>query len=213
MCEHFVRKLNLNLYERHDAPMAKSDTGNRDFIAEFGFALFVELRSPLSSGLTQQEIRETAQQAAHRRIELLSGPHQIPQSLNADQLREVGEIAKRLNAYFSASQPNIVFRPTFPGCGFIDRSEGDVLYGNVLYEVKTVSRGFRGSDIRQLVTYCALNALSGEKNIESIGLYNPRSGTFFLAPIDLVSREISGKSYSDLFEDIHQAISGAGISR
>lgn len=212
-CEHFVRKLNLNLYRREDTEMPSSSTTDRAFIAEYGFALFVERRWPSipGSAIADQEI--LAKEEARKRIEPLRGKGSVPDNFTAEQDVEGNMIAQRLGAFFNSKRSNTLPRPIFPGCGLIDHSEADVLSDRTLYEVKTVERGFRSNDIRQLITYCALNNLSRRFEVEKVGLFNPRRGISFELELDLVAREISGKTANDLFEDIHQAISSGGISR
>lgn len=212
-CEHFVRKLNLNLYEREDIEMAGSLTTDRAYIAEYGFALFVERRWPSVRGRTMPDQEIFAKEEARKRIEPLRGKGAIPESLSAEQDAEGKQIALRLGTFFNSRRSNTMPRPIFPGCGLIDHSEADVLSDLTLYEVKTVERGFRSNDIRQLITYCALNSLSRKHEVKKIGLFNPRKGVSFELDLELVSREISGKTANDLFEDIHQAISSGGISR
>ncbi len=107
----------------------------------------------------------------------------------------------------------IIVRPVFDGCGYIDASEGDVILGDVIYEVKTVERQFRGTDIRQVVTYAALNSLSKQYTVSNIGLFNPRSGMYFQENIDVLCWEISGKTGQELFSEIEKAISSGETSR
>jgi len=212
-CEHFVRKLNLNLYEREDIEMSQSSTPDRAYIAEFGFALFIERRWPSVSGSTKLEQEAIARKEARKRIKPLRGKSGTPESLSVEQVAEGTEIAQRLDTFFASRGSKMTPRPIFPGCGLIDHAEADVLCEHTLYEVKTVERGFRSNDIRQLITYCALNSLARKHEVERIGLFNPRRGISFELDLDLLTREISGKTANDLFEDIHQAISSGGISR
>lgn len=212
-CEHFVRKLNLGLYERFDTPMAVSDTKDRALVAEFGFFLFVAQRWPSTIISAVGDAETIAENAARKRIQALRGEEDIAGIVNFNQRAEASEIARRLSSFFNFKEKIAIPRPIFPGCGFIDHSEADVIFGSTLYEVKTVDRAFRSNDIRQLITYCALNALENKKNIKKIGVINPRRGVYFQLGLDFVSREISGKSMSALSEEIHQAISSGGISR
>jgi hypothetical protein len=212
-CEHFVRMLNLSLYEREDTEMTASSTTDRAYVAEYGFALFVERGWSSVEGSTKAAQELLAKEEARKRIEPLQGKGAISEKLTAEQDAEGKQIALRLGKFFKSKGAKTTPRPIFPGCGLIDHSEADVLSDLTLYEVKTVERGFRSNDIRQLITYCALNSLSGKHKIEKIGLFNPRKGISFELELDLVTREISGKTANDLFEDIHQAISSGGISR
>lgn len=209
-CEHFIRKLNLHLYQIYDAPMRDTKTTHRAFIAEYGYALFV---SRQKSNKNDQESNIKAYQAAQSRLSPFQGEEGVPKEINIHQGKEIKEIENRLNLFFSGRGCIIKTRPLFNGCGFIDRSEGDVICEKSLYEIKTVERTFRSNDIRQLITYCALNSIQKDYDIENIAVFNPRRGTFFEISVDEVSQEISGKSSFDLFDDIIQEISGGGISR
>jgi hypothetical protein len=101
----------------------------------------------------------------------------------------------------------------FSGCGFVDASEGDVIFGETIYEIKTVDRRFRGSDIRQAITYAALNFSGGQFDIRHIGLFNPRWGQFCDIGLDYVCAEISGRPAQELLAIVIQAISSGEISR
>lgn len=208
-CEHFVRKLNLSFCDRFATPMRISLTKDRAFIAEFGFYLFVVKRWPKKYGAGEPE--QIAEQLAGKRLLRLGG--EPITEISPAQRNEAREIANRLSLFFKPDEKNIVPSPLIPGCGFINHSEADMIFGSTLYEVKTVDRQFRSNDVRQLLMYCALNALAGVASITKIGAVNPRRGIYFQLDADLVSREISGKPSSELFEDIHQVISGGGISR
>jgi hypothetical protein len=132
--------------------------------------------------------------------------------LNDEEDREVAEIADRLGRFFNSSKP-AVLRPIFSGCGYVDASEGDVIYGSTLYEVKTVERPVRSSDVRQTITYAALNAASNQFDLQNVGLFNPRRGRYCDIEIEYVCSEISGRPAQELLAIIVQALSSGEISR
>ena len=68
----------------------------------------------------------------------------------------------------------VEFRPSFNGCGLIATCEGDLRIGHSLIEFKSVSRGFRSTDYRQLITYVALNSAAQTQAIERVVLINAR---------------------------------------
>ena len=216
-CEHFVRRLNLGGLKRFGSKMAKSDTSRRALIAEFAFSLFVERKTDALTRGTKRTI-EDIEEAAWRATETRLAPY-VMQGLNLgrdfdmDQRQEVISISKALSNFFANIDYQIVLRPLFSGCGYIDRSEGDVLFGDTIYEIKTVERSFRGNDIKQAITYAALNHASGQFSIENIGLFNPRSGRYCEIPIESVCREISGRTAHELLASIIQAISSGEVSR
>ena len=124
-----------------------------------------------------------------------------------------GIIAERLRKFFKNGGRKVVVRPIFYGCGFIDTSEGDVIFGDTLYEVKTVERTFRSSDVRQVLTYAALNSGSGQYSISRFGLFNPRRGNYCELDLDDVCVGISGRPAQELFSIVIETISSGDISR
>jgi hypothetical protein len=68
-------------------------------------------------------------------------------------------------------------------------------------------------DIKQLLTYAALNFASGGKPLTMLGLFNPRMGTSFKAGIDDICYETAGSSAVELLQEIVRTISGGGLSR
>lgn len=125
----------------------------------------------------------------------------------------VGELAHRLSQYFSFEEDALTIRPKFPGCGFIDVSEGDVVARETLYEVKTVNRMFRSGDIRQLLSYAALNMEARAYNLESIGVVNPRRGIATTVRLDDVCQSVSGRSVEELLSNIIDSVSSGEMSR
>jgi hypothetical protein len=215
-CEHFVRRLNLDGLERFQRPMRQSTkTRRRALIAEYAFSLFVERRksSIAGSAIAPEALEHVAWSATVKRLAPYANQGlDIEHLLDGDEDREVEEISSSLARFFNASKP-IVLRPIFAGCGYVDASEGDVIFGSTLYEVKTVERPVRSSDIRQTITYAALNAASHQFNIENVGLFNPRRGLYCDIGIEHICSEISGRPAQELLEIVIQALSSGEISR
>ena len=123
-------------------------------------------------------------------------------------------LARNLYRYFvdrAKSEPIIVF-PPIAGCGLIDACEGDVIVGRRLYEVKAVDRNYRAIEVRQLLTYCALNHVSGESHLDGVGLLNPRRGTCVELDLDELCRDVSGESPAALFSEIVEFATSAETS-
>jgi hypothetical protein len=219
-CEHFIRRLNLGGLERYSRPMAQSKTSKRRaVIAEYAFALFVEMKrdgmkNSLGEAFKTKRIKEEAWIATAQRLSPFVGEGlNLSNDFDEDELREVEEIKSRLLSFFSNPARRLVLRPVFKGCGYIDASEGDVIFGTSIYEIKTVERLFRSNDIRQLITYGALNYASRQFSLNKIGLFNPRRGQFCELEIDMVCAEIAGQPAQDLFATIVDAMSSGDISR
>lgn len=216
--EHFVRRLNLEFCERFCVPMVKQDIEvRRALVAELGFSLFVEqerlkLLEPRRA-MTEENFNLAWADTQRVLRPLMSAPYDIGSGLTETEKIEVTDIQMRLEHFFQSRKRTIKSRPQFLGCGYVDMSEGDIISDKTLFEIKTVDRTFRSIDIRQLISYCALNHVSGQYDIKNLGLFNPRRGTFVEYEIDDVTLEISGRSSQDLFDIIVEAISSGDISR
>jgi len=216
-CEHFVRRLNLSGLERFFPPMPPQSarSSRRAVIAEYAFSLFVERRKALEHSNSEAVLAELAWQETKKRLApFASQGLDIESPLNEEEAEQVNTISGRLGTFFNSSRP-ISVRPMFAGCGYVDASEGDVIFGSTLYEVKTVERPVRSGDIRQTITYAALNAASttSQFKIDYVGLFNPRRGQYCDLDIEYVCSEISGRPAQELFGVIVQALSSGEISR
>jgi len=159
------------------------------------------------------ETAEVVKQAFLRRGNAVIDKFDDPSALEYDEiLRLTNSIANFCNQHAIREFP-VKFGPHFLGCGIVDSSEGDVLMGECLYEFKAGDRSFRTSDLRQLLTYCALNFASHQFKITSIGAVNPRHGTFFALDIETVAFEMSNKSPIELLSEIVYFVSGGTPSR
>lgn len=209
--EHFVRRINLEHSERWSAPLDKPREKIRAaYVAELAFSRFCIRQS----GIEESEIAYLATLEAKKRLfPLLENPSTLEDPLSKSEEGQVIHLENSLQTFFKSRNMHIITRPIFYGCGYIDSSEGDILSGNCIFEVKTVDRPFRGGDIKQLITYCALNHFSSQFSLKTIGIFNPRRGTYFEMSLDKVSFEIAGKSKQELFDGIGHAISSGDISR
>lgn len=212
--EHFVRRMNLDGVERFELPMPNSKTTDRAYLAEFAFFLFVQSKQAQAQHVSKEDLWAQAKKETDAKMQHYArqGVRIVDQFTN-EQREEVGEISKRLSFFFGLRQSPLHLRPKFNGCGYIDRSEGDVISQTTIFEIKTVSRKFRSSDIHQALTYSALNFCSSQHKILRLGLVNPRAGLYFEEDIDKVCQGVSGKPSQELLIDIVDAISSGDISR
>jgi hypothetical protein len=98
---------------------------------------------------------------------------------------------------------NVEFRPTLKGYGFIPDLEADLSIDNALFEIKTVKRNFKSSDLKQLFIYLALRQVSKAPNWQYAGLYNPRKGTYGTFNVsNLVFNLTGGSSPNETFENL-----------
>lgn len=113
----------------------------------------------------------------------------------------IKEIIKRLTITYSNTE-NLVVAPSFDGCGILFPTEGDLLNGNTLVEIKGGVRNFKSIDLRQLYTYAALNHMSEKYAIKSFELFNPRIGRSWKEDVDIVSKNLSGISTIEVLTEI-----------
>ncbi|MCM3347562.1 hypothetical protein, partial [Cytobacillus kochii] len=98
---------------------------------------------------------------------------------------------------------DVEFSPRFEGCGFLNAAEGDLGINGTLVEIKTTTRNVSGKDLRQLITYLALDAGAGRQRWSHVAVFNPRRGTFHRAEIDaLLLRLSGGKPRVDVLGDV-----------
>jgi len=130
-----------------------------------------------------------------------------------EELDDSANQANRLERFFRAvsSGNSIEVSPVFPGCGIIDECVGDVYFSNALYEVKAGARFFRSIDVRQLLTYAALNKPAPGRRLTEIGLFNPRSGVAFT--VEEICGEVAGLKADELLGEIIRVISSGDTSR
>lgn len=211
-CDLFVKRLNLDMYDRFDRDMPSAvGSDRRALVAEFAFLLFASQITLNSPANTSTDALWNC--ALERLARFSSSGGDTSPSATEEELQEAGRIRDRLRLFFRDSTVVTTINPSFPGCGYVDTSEGDILYGATLYEVKTVDRPFRSSDVRQLLTYAALNSLTTTYDIQRIGVVNPRRGTSWNLSLDVVSTEVSGRTASELLWLLTSALSSGELSR
>lgn len=210
--EHFVRRLNLQHTERWVAPIPVSTGRSRAaFVAELAFAQFVAKATEPHKLPREAALLETIR----RLVPLIEDRRTLEAPFSEEEESDIEQIVRNLTKFFfyHSVKDTIILRPRFVGCGYIDTFEGDIINGETLFEIRTVDRPFRSADVRQLVTYCALNHLSGQYRIKKMGVCNPRRGLYFEMNLDEVCYEISGQTSQELFDALVHPISSGDISR
>jgi hypothetical protein len=213
----FIRRLNTGLYERDFSPMkTMTAPGRRAFVNECAFAMFCHsVRAAEKWPFSIPAMSEVWD--ASVLVRTLGQPRDrgYTEDLTPAEIADACEQHERMMCIFTANVPinDVVPEPVFPGCGFIDTCHGDVLVSTTLFEVKAGDRLFRSIDVRQLVTYAALNLVSGQHEIRKLGLFNPRVGIRAAVDIDELCFEVSGKDAITLLSEIVVAISSGETSR
>lgn len=138
-----------------------------------------------------------------KKLQVFSHGSSMKLPLSKDELKDIRSISVHMMEYFPTGSHLISFDPAFHGLGFLNSAQGDILYGNVLIEVKAGFRTFSVNDLRQVLVYLTLNHYSRSPHkIDHIELYNPRTGSVFEANVQQLCDEISALQPADLFHEI-----------
>lgn len=219
--EHVIRRLNLGT-ERIDLPVGyDSKPSRRAFINEAAFTLFkntfngekLTLDSALKNKNLLEEVSAEVRSSLGRYHDITDEQLVAP---SKQEWREIYLLADTISVFVRKTRSvddDVLIAPYFHGCGFLSGCYGDLVIGSRLIEIKGGDRAFRAIDIRQLLTYCALNSLSGDHEIKSVGALNPRKGIYFFVDLDTLSLEISSKPISELYYEILHIVSSGEISR
>lgn len=199
--EQFTRWVNNHDRSFGDRVRRRGDTGRSALIAETAFE--AASRGP--------GVAPDVESAARKFLDGLPRP---PKGgpLTSGELAEVEQIAENLRTFLGADWQEVTFHPEFPGCGVVGRAVGDVLDGSRLIEVKTVDRGFRGSDFRQALTYAAL-AYSADMPIDRITLFNPRRATYYSTDVTNLAHDLGSASWIDLMQYLIDSMTEVGVSQ
>jgi hypothetical protein len=169
-----------------------------DIVAEFAFwgaRLSHDIgRSP--DGLLDDPA--TVKEASRRAFEVVQQYEGVKPDVIAPllptELHQGLALAKNYASLYRARQPTtrIEFSPRFQGCGFLNAAEGDLGIDKILVEIKTTTRKVAGKDLRQLITYLALDAGAGRQRWSHVAVFNPRRGTLHCSEVDALLLRISG---------------------
>jgi hypothetical protein len=202
----FVRKINL-ASERFCRPIdaVSKDRNKRAVINELAFRLFKVIAA---GNEIEPDMTDNLEKGVRDYIEkLIHSGFKIP-ALSKEEVAESERIAASLSMYFSKTDISpLKFWPLFKGCGQLDACRADIISGSKLIEVKAGERNFKITDVRQVITYLALNFNSGQYSIIEIALVNPRTGLKFECEADMLIEFCSGRKAVDIFSDIVEFIS------
>jgi hypothetical protein len=132
--------------------------------------------------------------AASERIGRLKN-QKIQMLPSEEELQEADDLLKVYFEFFRSSEHRLEFRPKFPGLGILSATEADICSHTYICEVKTVTRGISMSDIRQLLTYCALGLASDRSSWVDGLFFNPRSAVYYRFDIRGMLTYLSGRDH------------------
>lgn len=207
LMEPFVRWINGHLisYSHPVEPSGPGRSGNHALIAELAFDRSAHGVTGTSGPMIEREA------TVLRATSALPGGPSPDLLLNSLEQLEVREISANIDKFVRNERGPARFRPVIPGCGVVDAATADILCGKSLVEIKAVSRGFRGLDVRQALCYAAMLDASGVR-AESIVLLNPRAGKYVKLPLGFVSANVAGVAAAELLVAIEDWMSGLQVS-
>jgi hypothetical protein len=124
--------------------------------------------------------------------------------LTSEEIKEIHKICNNTIEFIKTIKVDkINFKPKLKGYSFIPDLTADISIDDTLFEIKTVNRNFKSSDIKQLFIYLALRQVSEESNWKYAGLYNPRKGTYCKFNIkSLIYNLTGGNTPNETFENL-----------
>lgn len=175
---------------------ASASDSNRGVINELAFRICYESNR---RKVSVREIEEATRLALELDALLLLGQMRHlsrvgPGRLDDHGREEAVDIAERMRIWLDGTDSVPLFQPRFRGCGWLDTCHGDLLASTSLVEFKAGDRGLRAIDVRQALSYCALNFASKDFDIDELIFVNPRTGKNFTASIEDLCRGCAGRS-------------------
>lgn len=177
-----------------------------DLVAECAFNIVAKAYDNCSVDdvISNSEILNAIVKYTAKSIWISSNYDKAELILNKCEIEQVIKLANNFLGFIASHNATKVdFKPSLKGFGFIPDLEGDVSIDNILYEVKTVKRRFKTSDLKQLSIYLALRQVDdNNKSWEYAGLYNPRTGAYSKFKVgSFVSSITGGKTPNEAFSD------------
>ncbi len=212
------------LVERRLAPMKNRVASHlRGLVNELAFIAFAKQveRSPYplpTRGVLKAVVEESVPEAVSY-VNRVSGREDVPTSLSISDVdeelvREGMQLTLRLlNTFDTSDGGPLTLRPRFQGCGVMSETEGDLVFGHCLFEIKAGDRNFRMIDLRQLLIYAALDYASERSSFEGVGLFNPRTGQWWTRSVEAVCRGVSGTAKADVLPELVRHFSLESTSR
>ena len=208
--ESYIRVVNSGAYDRILPDQAWKVVPERSFlISEVGFCL--SRQTEVDKAIVDRTFDE-----AVRRLSGLPGAPDAIDVMDQAEIRQSISLSKRIRQMIPEIEMEdelCIFDPIFSGCGVISKSQGDLIAGETLIEIKSVDRNFRASDFRQLLIYYFQNSAGKTHSIRRLKVLNPRRGISFSAKAPQLIFDISGSDVVEAQGRFLSAVSMGGISR
>lgn len=194
MLDRVARWLNTQQISLGRVVISGSTPQRNALLAETAFLTAASVYG--STGITGRR----AAQAAREALQFLPRGEFARADLDYDEFFEVEKLCDKI-LRFTEGLPSVTFSPQIPGCGVVVKSVGDMASPGQLIEIKTVTRPFRGSDLRQLLTYTAMLYAKGEV-VQDVTLLNPRRARYVTMPVEALAQGSSGRAGVELMQDL-----------
>jgi len=215
LADTYWRRENLRV-SHWSQPVANSAPVKlRGFVNELAFEVFrksAELNVKVTDSDLLAILSESIGDVSNYILRITKDRNSVASELDPQSNKEAIALASRLLDFFQQKN-EIIFRPRFAGCGVVASCEGDLIYKDCLYEIKAGDRGFRVSDLKQLLIYSSLAFTKEETRFSSVGLYNPRNGHAWKRTLDDLCMELSGTRESDVLSNIATSMMRLSVSR
>lgn len=177
-----------------------------DLVSETAFNLaelaFLNKVTPLEA-FTEREQRKIVEETARS---IWKSGNYSTNDLNITEIEKqeiISIAANTLEFIEKMDGQDIIFKPKLKGYSFIPDLYGDISIGDSLFEIKSVNRNFKSSDLKQLFIYIALRQVSEIENWKYAGLYNPRKGVYCKFNIkNLIFKLTGGITPNEAFENL-----------
>lgn len=192
----YVSSINKGLVERLQLPIEiGDDTIHRSINNIVAFTLFKNIASQGNSKI------EDAQKESFKIVKNYPRNNLETYTMTKEYELIIQKQSERLVNRYKGKV--LEFYPQFSGCGMMESCQGDIFHNNTLIEIKAGERGLLSSDIKQIITYCALNWLSNSPiTIDYVEFYNPRQGILWESKLIDIIMSISNLPIEDLFDQI-----------
>lgn len=198
---NYVRLINGTLVDVIHKPLSSTNTRYTAYINEVAFELFSISLTSNSMNFKEQDILNACNKAGTK-MKLFSNQYQNIALPEYEEIKhEVLFIVKSLYSEYSSCNPKI--KVNFRGLGFLNSTEIDLTYKNVLVEIKSGDRKFKITDIRQVLIYLTQNYFSKDSiDIKYIELFNPRMGILFYTEVESMIYQLTASTPRELYEEI-----------
>ncbi|HAD98481.1 MAG TPA: hypothetical protein DCG19_13815 [Cryomorphaceae bacterium] len=205
---NFIRVFNeTQLCKINDKIIETNDDVRYDLVSETAFNLSEQLfldRITLDEFISEKKNLENLLLSTAKSIWSTGSFDESDLKIINSELEDIKLISANILEFINKlNGTNVEFRPKLKGYGFIPDLEADLSIDDKLYEIKTVKRNFKSSDLKQLFIYLALRQVCKDSNWKYAGLYNPRRGTYGIFNVSsLVFNLTGGSSTNEAFENL-----------